>query len=270
MNIQTIQSKATQTPPFDQIKDKLLQYISIASHNSIIPKSQFRLRNLIQQFGSEPIQKLLSKIFVDIQENSGLENVITNPITIDFIISQWIDQNHHRDIREFGIILKSGLFGTYGPTYNKIAIDTIGQWTIAYQSVTYPIIQQRLENHNRILTTNATNLLAAPTSTPIPVPAEIAAKTDELVRKYQVDLTPRSSLQSKKRQALKELFKPPTPKPMKYPTLEDYCIAHNLDFNTYISEKQEIWLMELNVEDDIDFDKFIELRKKQLLLGLQG
>jgi len=269
MNIETIQSKATQTPPFDQIKYKLLQYISIASHNSIIPKSQFRIRNLIQQFGPEPIQKLLSKIFVDIQENSGLENVITNPITIDFIISQWIDQNHHRDIREFGIILKSGIFGTYGPTYNKIAIDTLGQWTIAYQSVTYPIIQQRLENHNRILTTNATHLLAAPTSTPIPVPADIAAKTDELVRKYQVDLTPRSHI-SKKRQALAQLLNPTTTKGLRYPTLEDYCTAYSLDYTQYISEKQELWLSQLNIEETIDFDAFIEMKKKQLLLILNG
>lgn len=253
--------------PFEDIKPKLTQYISIASHNNIIPNSRLRIRNLISDYTQEPIQKLLSKIFVELQINSGLDNVITSPITIDAMISQWIDQNHHRDIREFGIIIKSGIFGTYGPTYNKIAIDTLGLWTKEYQTITYPKIQERLETLNRIKTTQYTHLLGSPTSVPIPVPADIAAKTDALVRKYQVDLTPKSHI-SKKRQALAQLLKTTTPKALKYPTLEDYCTAYNLDYTQYISEKQEIWLSQLNIEEIIDFDDYIETKKKQLLLIL--
>lgn len=261
----TTTPQSTTPSEWEDVKTRLSQHISIASHNNIIPKSQLRIRNLITQFTQAPIQKLLSKIFVEIQKNSGLDNVITEPITIDFIISQWIDQNHHRDIREFGIIIKSGIFGTYGPTYNKIAIDTLGLWTKEYQSITYPKIQERLETLNRIKTTQATHLLAAPSSQPIPVPAEIAAKTDELVRKYQVDLTPRSHI-SKKRQALAQLLKPITPKGLRYPTLEDYCTAHSLDYSTYLSTYIDKWLSQINVEETIDFDNFIEMKKKQLLL----
>lgn len=263
----TTTPKSTTQPEWEDVKTRLSQYISIASHNNIIPKSQLRIRNLITQFTQAPIQKLLSKIFVEIQKNSGLDNVITNPITIDFIISQWIDQNHHRDIREFGIIIKSGIFGTYGPTYNKIAIDTLGLWTKEYQSITYPKIQERLETLNRIKTTQHTHLLGSPTSVPIPVPADIAAKTDELVRKYQVDLTPKSFI-SRRKEALSKLINKESYKSTKpiYQTLEDYCKAHNLEYEQYISDRQEQWLSELSVEDDIDFDKFIENKKKQLLL----
>lgn len=108
----------------------------------------YTLQQIINGAGLYQTKLSISLVIVELLEISGFENTISKPETLALVVDEIINQYPNLEIAELSIALREGITGKYGPTYNRIAIDTIGTWIKAYYQVSWPEIERRAVNAN--------------------------------------------------------------------------------------------------------------------------
>lgn len=235
----------------------------------------YKISNLIKQYNIHPIMNFMKLYFLKIVKISKIDNCISENGQLDLIIRSWISNNVEKDIREFAIILQNGITGEYGPTYNRIGIDSLGFWTKSYLETTKPKIMQRIQNIAAKKETNKTLELASPTSNPVSCPAYISQATDQLVKQYNVDLSPKKSQLDKRRDKLRKYlgvreYKSQYPVRKIYASLEDYCQENGIDTNDFISRFEEKAFTEFSFESDIKPAQFLQMKKNDFLNSINN
>lgn len=255
----------------EELKKQLAQkcfYANIYSIDQLGKEN--KISYLLKFYGLPPILNFMCLFFMKVIKISKIENVIADKTQLEFIIRNWLVNNHDKDIREFAIIIQNGITGEYGPTYNKVGIDSLGTWTKSYTENTKPKLMERIKAISAQSTTTKTLALSSPSTTTIPCPADIREATNKLIAKYNIDYTPKKSYADQRKEKLRKYlgirdYKPEYPVKKVYGSLEDYCEDQGIDAPDFISKFEENILSSFSFEGDIHPNDYLEQKKREFL-----
>ena len=181
-------------------------------------RTTYTLQQLINAAGIYQTKLSITLLLVELIEISGFDNNISNPATLAIVVDEIINQYPNLEIAELSISLREGITGKYGPTYNRIAIDTIGTWIKAYYEQSWPQIERKAVNRY-LSKSNTTH----DNTNAVPMPQWYKDKLAQL------------ELASKK-----TITKPTTEKSTyQYISIQDYCHRHQLDLPTILAATKQ-------------------------------
>lgn len=193
------------------------RYLTISSSNYTPTQT---MAQLAQRLSHTTTRRLIEQILVRTFIMSGYQDVPSDEKTIGLIADQIIHQYPQLEVGELCIALKEGLTGRYGPNYNRIAIDTVGQWISKYYTITWPIIEAR--GVNRYL--SAQQALTTPTEPVVEMPGWFKENMEALAKRVK-----------------RHIHTPQEPAPYRYISIEDYCHRNQIPAEAFIKAHKDKW-----------------------------
>lgn len=176
------------------------------------------LSKLSEIIGERETSVIMANMLAKVLMSS--DHDVPNPDTYIWLCTQIIYQYPTLEIGEWGIALKNGVTGAYGPIYyGKIQLDTIGSWVKKYKEETWPQIAQKIQAAKVM---QQQKQLMQPKKDIVPMPDWFKEKIESLDRRLKA-----------------KIIKKPGAKT--YYSLRDYCTQNEIDFNQFIKPHAEKW-----------------------------
>jgi hypothetical protein len=195
-----------------------------------------KLSALISLHGLVAVKAEMLRLLVELFEASEFEQIPTNKVALDLIISMVIHRYPSMEIGEFSLLLREGITGGYGPLYGKITIDTIGVWCQKYYEITWKNIEAQATQRN----ISQPQTVSGPA---VPPPPYITEQIQALEKKVLHKRRPYSDRR---------------PAPQPYLSIKDYCFRHNIPYADHLLTLEDQWISKLPKEEKIDVKEYLK------------